>query len=309
MRKKIRRVMIVFLMFITVCLCISYHMADAPERGLPRPEHVSVTPFTQKDVRINGLRLRYIDEGAGETLILIPGLTSRIEEYDAMTEILRHRFRVIVLDFPGSGYSEKPVRNYDVAFYVDTLIAFLDELRITECAVAGGSLGGNVALRVGLREPERITTIIAWGAGSAWESKPTLRLLIEIFGGKAIFWPTVKIQSTYWYKDGFPAAHTKLREAFEYYDEVLSPGFISMYWGMAADQIGNSLFPLAHAITQPVLLLRGEQDKGLEMDIGMQKLADIIPHSALITLPETGHALAAERPAETAEAIRVFLDL
>ena len=55
---------------------------------------------------------------------MIPGLTSRIEEYDGMGADLRRDFRVLVRDFPGSGYSDKPVREYDVQFYVQTLDHF-----------------------------------------------------------------------------------------------------------------------------------------------------------------------------------------
>jgi|SRR3989338_5167932 len=301
-----RRLALGLAFIVTAGLSYSYWLASQPEKGLTRPIKAHASPFTQHDLTVNGLRLRYIDEGAGIPLVLVPGLSSRLEEYDGLTALLRHQYRVLVLDFPGSGYSEKPNREYSVEYYVETLIAFLDALNIRECYVAGGSLGGNVALRAGHRSPKRFIRLAAWGVGSAWNPRPAASWAARTFGGRALFWPTLQIQSTYWYRPGFPQTRRLLDQTWTYLHEVVSPGFIRMYWNLVSDQMGNSIFLLAPKIRQPVLLIWGEDDHWGDMGWGMSHLQTLLPHAELLKWPATGHAVAVERPTETAAALDEF---
>lgn len=273
-----------------------------------RPTAAHATPFAQRDVVVAGLRFRYIDEGSGPPLVLIPGHTSRIEEYDAVVAILRERFRVLVFDFPGSGYSDKPLRRYDLRFYEDALLGFVGTLGIDRCFLAGGSLGGNLALRLARRVPERFPRIAAWGPGSAWAAKPFIAACMRLFhlAGRPVFWFVARIQSRYWYAKGWRGARAALADTFAYYLEVLCPGFIRMYWGIAADQMGWSLFGIAREIAQPALLMWGDRDHGLNMGDGVRRVHALMPRSELVVLRGAGHALAAERPAEVAAAIAEF---
>lgn len=273
----------------------------------PRPIGVSATPFRQRDLQVNGMRLRYIDEGQGPPLLLLPGLASRIEELDVLTEPLRADFRVLVFDMPGSGYSDKPDRPYTLEFYEDTALAFLDQMKIRECYVAGGSLGGNLALRLAKRDPERFPRVVAWAPGSSWNARPLVCRFIHAAGGYPIFWPTVRIQSSYWYDPAFPRRDGLLRETFAYYDEVMSPGFMRMYWSLAAQQVGTTLQGLAASVRQPTLLLWGDRDDGGGMAAGVERLSALLPDVRLVVLPGARHSLTAERPRELIGEIVKFL--
>lgn len=282
--------------------------------GRTRPEAVPTTPFEQRDVVVSGLRLRYIDEGPTEAsrdgapvLVLIPGHTSRIEEYDGLVPRLARSHRVLVLDFPGSGYSDKPDRDYTLRLYEDTLVGFLDALGVGRARLAGGSLGGNLVLRLGWRYPKRFPRLVPWAPGSAWEAKPWLARVMRALGGKLLFRPMVWIQSRYWYDASFSGREAALRNTFAYYEEVMGPGFVRMYWGMAQDQVARSLFPLAPEIRQPVLLLWGDRDHGANMGAGVARLHALLPSSELHVFPGAGHALATEVPDALSREIETFL--
>lgn len=306
MIKRLKRLLLALVVLFCGALVLSYKMADQDDRGLARPQKTVGTKFAQKDIVVNGLRLRYVDEGTGPVLVFIPGLTSRVEEYDRQVAAFRGKYRVLTLDFPGSGYSDKPVRRYSVGFYVDTLMAFLDGLDVKECYLAGGSLGGNIALRAAARDPLRVRAVAAWGPGSAWEPKPVSGWILSVIGGKTIFWPGVFIQSRYWHREGFAAGEAQTREQFRYYDEIMSPGFVAMYWDLAAEQVSDSLFPIAPEIRQPVLLLWGDHDFALGMKPGIHRLADLLPNVDFRTVKDAGHSIISERPAEIEAALKEF---
>lgn len=291
--------------------------ACAPPRdaGRSRPEAVRATRFEQRELRVLGLRLRYVDEGpsAGPrdlrrpAVLVIPGHTARIEGFDEMIPALARRHRVLVLDLPGSGYSEKPERDYTLRFYEDVLVAFLDSVGAPQAHLVGGSLGGNLVLRLGHRFPDRFPRLVAWAPAGAWEAHPWVAAGMRGLGGFALFWPTVWVQSRYWYADDWPGRDAALAETFAYYDEVMGPGFLRMYWGIAADQVAQSLFTIAPEIAQPTLLCWGDLDDGANMGEGVARLHRLLPHSKLRVFPGARHSLESEIPGPLGEAVDEFL--
>ncbi len=280
------------------------------DRGLTRPESVPETPFAQRDIVVDGLRLRMLDEGPrdGEVVLILPGHTARIEGYDSIVPYLSERRRVLLPDLPGKGYSDKPDRPYTFEFYVDVVIGILDALGIERVHLAGGSLGGNLALRLAHRFPERVDRVAAWGPGSAWKARPWLASFIRTVGSYPLFWPVIRRHSQYWYREDNPDRERLLRETFAYYEEVMGPGFVRMYFDMAAASVGSSLFAIAPEIERPVLLLRGAEDEGAGMAEGIRELERLLPNAALIEIPGARHALTTEVPEALARAVETFLD-
>ncbi len=263
-------------------------------------------------VTVAGLDLRVLDTGvppdadeAAPVLLVIPGHTARIEGFEDMVPHLVPHARVVLPDLPGCGGSAKPDRRYDLAFYEDVLLGLLDHLGVERAIPVGGSLGGNLVLRLGHRAPERFERLILWAPGGAWTAKPRLAALMRRVGGRTLFWPTVKVQSRYWYAPDFPGRRQALDDTFAYYRSVLGPGFVAMYWGIAADQIGHSLFDIAPEIAQPTLLMWGDQDDGGGMRAGVARLHELLPDHEFVVFPGARHSLEAEIPAElAAEVVR-----
>ncbi|MCU1499544.1 MAG: putative hydrolase [Acidimicrobiales bacterium] len=298
---------------------------DADEHRVV-PLIAGVRPTT---ATVDGLRLRYLDVPPGPAahtaagggavgpadgpaggrlpILVIPGHTARIEGYEQIVAILARGRRVLVVDLPGSGGSDKPDRRYDLTFYENVIVAFLDHLGVTRAIPLGGSLGGNLVLRLGHRFPERFPILPLWAPGGAWKAKPWLRSLIHRVCGRRLFWPSVRIQSRFWYAADFPGRQQALDDTFAYYRNVLSAGFVRMYWGIAADQIGQSLFDIAPHITQSSLLMWGDQDHGANMGKGVARLHQLIPGNELVVFPGRRHSLEAEAPVDLATAVVAFL--
>ncbi len=257
------------------------------------------------------MRIRYIDVAPAheETrpLLMVHGHTGRLEEYEEMLPTLAKNRRVIILDLPGSGLSEKPDRAYSLKLYEDTILQLLDARGVQLCDVAGGSLGGNLVLRLGHREEQRFARLAAWAPAGVWEPARIYAFLIKLLGGNFLFWPSLKIQSRYWYMPTWPGRSAALAQSFSYYRQVFSRGFVRMYWDIGRDQMLQSLFPLAKAIAQPTFVAWGDQDHGMGMGVGVKKLMTLLPRGELKVFAGARHSLAQEVPEELAQAVDEFL--
>lgn len=264
-------------------------------------------------VDVDGLRIRYLDVGAstggGDPLVILPGHTARIEGYEALVSLLAVEHRVLVLDLPGCGGSDKPARDYTLRFYEDVAVGFLDALGVGNAVPVGGSLGGNLVLRLGHRFPDRFPRLVPWAPGGAWEARPLLARAVRAVAPawRLLFWPTVWGQSRFWYSKDWPGRKAALDGTFAYYRSIMGPGFIRMYWGIVADLLGHSLFTIAPEIRQPTLLLWGDQDHGGGMGKGVARIHSLMPDCELHVFPGARHSVESEIPDDLAGAILDWL--
>ena len=126
-----------------------------------------------------GLRLRTIETakgrisiseaGAGRAVVMIHGLgATKVSFLPTLAALAPHR-RAIAVDLPGFGDSEKPIQvPYDALYFAETMTALLDALEIDRADFVGNSMGGRVAIEVGLRAPERVRRIALLAPSLAW---------------------------------------------------------------------------------------------------------------------------------------------
>ncbi len=282
------------------------------EHRIPQPApRVSRTEHAEKHVTVlDGIRLRYIDVGERTDeppLLLLHGLASRIEEYDELLRLLGKGRRTIVVDLPGNGYSDKPDRAYSLSLMEDATLALLDHLKIDRLNVAGGSLGGNLTLRLGDRQPQRFAKLAAWAPAGAWDPKRIWPWFLHAMPMRLLFWPVLKVQSRFWYHPKWKGRTKALANAWAHFKEIYCAGFVRMYADLAYEQVTTSLYPIAPRIKQPVFLGWGDQDHGLDMGTGIKRLSKLLPDSRLVVFPDARHSLANEVPGDLALAVDSFL--
>lgn len=116
----------------------------------------------------NGVRIRYIEQGAGEPIVLIHGFGSTVEANwvtPGVFQRLAKNYRVIALDCRGFGKSDKPHerKQYGPEMALD-VVRLLDHLKIRKAHIVGYSMGGMVTVKLLTLKPERFLTATLGGA-------------------------------------------------------------------------------------------------------------------------------------------------
>src|SRR6266550_953728 len=104
-------------------------------------------------VDVNGSDIYYHEEGEGQPLVFLHGMTSCGEAWFQQFEAFRHRFRVIGYDSVNHGHSSNSPRDEPEPDRADELEGFLSALGIERPILAGNSMGGGTLLRWAARHP------------------------------------------------------------------------------------------------------------------------------------------------------------
>jgi pimeloyl-ACP methyl ester carboxylesterase len=115
-------------------------------------------PPSGRFIDIDGARIHYLDEGTGPTLLLVHGLAGQMHNFTySLLAKLRHDFRVVILDRPGSGYSTRPANaSATISAQARIISGFCKELKLGRPLIVGHSLGGAIALGLALNYPGQV---------------------------------------------------------------------------------------------------------------------------------------------------------
>jgi pimeloyl-ACP methyl ester carboxylesterase len=131
-------------------------------------------------VRTRDGRISILSAGAGDPVICLHGLGGTKASFLPTAAALGEDYRVIAMDLPGFGESGKPLRAaYDAPFFAESVIGLLDELEIERAHLVGNSMGGRVAIEVGLLHPERVNRLAMLSPALAWLRDRRWRWLLQ----------------------------------------------------------------------------------------------------------------------------------
>ncbi|AWN40458.1 alpha/beta fold hydrolase [Methylobacterium durans] len=133
---------------------------------------------------VNGVRLHYIERGQGEPVVLIHGNGTLAEDFviSGIVDELAKRYRVIIIDRPGYGYSERPRGLWTPRAHATLFQTALERLGVSRAVVLGHSWGSLVAVALALQAPQ-IARSLVLASGYYY---PTLRADVLLFSPPAI---------------------------------------------------------------------------------------------------------------------------
>jgi pimeloyl-ACP methyl ester carboxylesterase len=116
------------------------------------------------ELTFEGGRLEYTVYGyGGDVVVLLHGqLMLRRMHHPLARRLAGHGYRVVTLDLPGHGRSDRPTepRRYSMTTFARAVVALLDHLDVERAFVGGTSLGANVTLEVAVLAPDRVRGMI-----------------------------------------------------------------------------------------------------------------------------------------------------
>ncbi len=266
-------------------------------------------------VEVDGVRVHYQEEGRADAqpIVLVHGFASSTLVWSKVfLEIAAAGFRVIAPDLLGYGYSAKP-RNfaYTISSQARMITGLLDQLGLQSAIVVGSSYGGAVAATVALDYPERVEKLVLVGAVT--NNEPTRYMLMRLFGSPLIgdiVSPLLigsrlllrrRMKRVYdrhsWVLDDrrVEARHLPLRAA------ATHRAVIRTVRRWDANRVGRD----AHRITQPTLILWGENDREVPLRDG-KYLQNEIEGSRLIVFRNCGHLPHEEFPRAFTDVVTDF---
>ena len=108
------------------------------------------------------MRLHYIERGTGEPLVLIHGNGTLIQDFtvNGLVDRLSERYRVIVIERPGYGYSERPRHLWTPRAHATLYEHALHQLGVEQAIVLGHSWGTMVAVSLALQAPTLVRSLV-----------------------------------------------------------------------------------------------------------------------------------------------------
>lgn len=124
-------------------------------------------PYEPHYVETDGVRVHFIDEGAGEVILCLHGEPTWSYLYRKMIPTLAAKHRVVAMDFVGFGRSDKFTEREDYTFEMhrSTITSFIKELDLTGITAVVQDWGGILGLRVVTEMPERFARLVIMNTG------------------------------------------------------------------------------------------------------------------------------------------------
>jgi pimeloyl-ACP methyl ester carboxylesterase len=111
-----------------------------------------------------------LSAGTGpETIVCAHGLGGTKASFLPTVNALADHYRVVAIDLPGFGESDKPIgAPYDAPWFARSVFAAMDALGVERAHIAGNSMGGRVAIEAGLTDRDRIGGLLLLSPALAW---------------------------------------------------------------------------------------------------------------------------------------------
>ena len=271
------------------------------------PIRAQTSSIKENYVTVERLRVRYVESGSGQAVVMIHGNAGSIEDFECGTiETLASNYRVIAVERPGHGKTDRPNgKTVDVEYQARLLHQVLSSLSVTRPVLVGHSWGAALALSYALQYPTEVSALILV-APAAYPDAGESRFLEAMNKPPVVGDVPLMLGRSFVGRQMLKAA---LRRAFfpQPLPEKYFRSAASLWLGRKQlkaylddeSSLNASLrkFSKRYAeISIPVVILTGDHDQIVSPTENAYRLKDSITSAQLIELKDTGHEIPQTHP-------------
>ncbi len=261
-------------------------------------------------------RLSAVSAGTGPaTVVCAHGLGGTKASFLPTVNALADHYRVVALDLPGFGESDKPIgAPYDAPWFARSVFAAMDALGVERAHVAGNSMGGRVAIEAGLTDRDRVGALVLLSPALAWlRSRPWAPLIRALRPELGLIQPAPRPIVEAMVRRLVPAANGGWTAAGidEFLRAYLTPSGRAAFYAAARNIYldephgEDGFWTRLESLQCDSLFVWGRKDTLVPIGF-MKHVERALPRARHAELP-CGHVPQVERPRETHAAIREFL--
>jgi pimeloyl-ACP methyl ester carboxylesterase len=250
-------------------------------------------------ITLNGHRIAYLDEGNGEVLLLVHGLSGSSSSWTKVMPKLARKYRVIAPDLLGHGQSDKPHCDYTPATFARLLRDLLDALGIDKVTVVGHSLGGGVAMTFAARYRDHCRRLVLVNSGG-FGSEVTALLRMASLPGAGFVLPVIAAGRAIW--TGGASARNGLPDRDDRRVFLRTLRSVVNHRGQAA----SALDCLHHLADLPTQIIFGDNDRVIPV-AHAHTAHSLLPGSRLHIISGAGHDPQMQHPDTVADLIDDFV--
>lgn len=271
----------------------------------------------QSTYKVSGLDVYYELYGYQNTkkkdskvFVLIHGFLSSCFSFRRLIPLIAKDHIVLVVDLPPFGKSGKLLNFiYSYDNFANVVISLVNHLKLEQINLVGHSMGGQIALYVTKKKPELVNKVILL-CSSGYTGKANPHLVLSSYF--PFFHLYVKRHIS---KQGIKNSLNSVVHDHKLIDEEMINGYKEPFLQneifraltkMIRDREGDLSPSDLQNISIPILLIWGENDKVVPLDIG-KRLHQDLRQSILVTYPETGHLIPEEIPEHIYDRISNFI--
>lgn len=278
-------------------------------RGKAHSSSETISPHVSSR-QVHSNRIVFFDRGQGPALLLLHGMFGDYLDWEPVLEPLSKRHRVIAVDLPGFGNSDKPRQEYTSDFFVATLHDLLGQLQTERATLVGNSFGGEIAVFYALRYPQEVERLILVSSGGFSKlTEPGRQLTLPRLDEAAIAAFTPEIQEPMFARIFAKSSEQQRRYVQKQNEKLKRPDYPAYAQALASSiRLAMSIYLLDQLpeIRCPTLLLWGGADPIFPVDEARRAL-ERLPRGELIVLDGCGHAPQLDCPEAFVQAIEAFL--
>lgn len=275
------------------------------------------TPPVGAFITADGVRLHYVERGRGEALVLIHGNGTMIQDFlsSSIVDDLAQSFRVIIIDRPGYGYSDRPRGLWTPRALATLYQKALQQLGVSQAVVLGHSWGALVAVALALQAPQLVRSLVLASGyyyptlrADAVLASPSatpilgdlLRHTVSPVIGRALLPAMIKGMFA-------PAAIPERFDREFPTDMMLRPLQLRASVEDAAMMTPVTIELQRHyrELELPVAIIAGGADQIADVGRQSQRLHDELPNSTLIVVPGMGHMIHHLAPERVVQAVEI----